>query len=790
MSAPFRRTIHVDLPILHQDQVNAYLLPGRFKAIRCGRRWGKALALDTPIPTSNGWKAMGDLDVGDCVFGDDGKPCHVTFVSEVMINRECFDVVFSDGSRITADAEHGWSTWDKRSRKNIRRGQKGQRGGAVSPKVRTTMEIAASLRVKDERNHSIECCAPIECGHMVYGIPPYVLGVWLGDGHTGGSSFTSNDPQIAEELRREGQPVHKSKAKYAWSTADRMKESGFAPLQTRLKSLGVIGNKHIPTAYLRGSILQRLALLQGLMDTDGYVSGANGQCEYVSVSRRLADDVFELVLSMGIKATMSVGDARLYGRYISPKYRIKFSTDISVFRLKRKADRLYRKRKFRIDHRFIEDVIPVPSVPVRCIQVDNKSHLYLAGRSFISTHNTDLGKTVAGDDISKGKFVGWFAPDYKRISEAFLELVEIIKPIRYSSSKVDKVIRTISGGRADFWTLDDPLAGRSRMYHTVIIDEAAFTGKEMMDTWSKSILPTLLDFTGRCLVLSNTNGIDPENFFWRICNQPEHGFVQYHAPTFNNPHVPRKMPNETDADYALRRQETYDQLRRDNHPLVYQQEYLAEFVDWSGTAFFELAKMLVDGKPVPVPPRLDTVFAVIDTATKTGQENDGTGVIYFGYTKYAPVHPLVILDYDYAQIEGSLLETWLPTVFAKLDEFTKTLNARSGSSGAWIEDKSSGMVLLQSAMRKGMKVHAIDSKLTSVGKVERAIAVSSYVFKGDVKISEFAFNKVVPYKGAVRNHMVAQIVGFRVGSKERTDDDLLDSFSYGLSIALGNQQGF
>ena len=81
------------------------------------------------------------------------------------------------------------------------------------------------------------------------------------------------------------------------------------------------------------------------------------------------------------------------------------------------------------------------------------------------------------------------------------------------------------------------LAGRAE-YHRVIINEAAFTNPNMMDIWEKSIKPTLLDYGGSALVLSNTNGIDAQNFFWRICNQPEHGFVEYHAPSHNNPFLP------------------------------------------------------------------------------------------------------------------------------------------------------------------------------------------------------------------------------------------------------------
>jgi hypothetical protein len=141
-------------------------------------------------------------------------------------------------------------------------------------------------------------------------------------------------------------------------------------------------------------------------------------------------------------------------------------------------------------------------------------------------------------------------------------------------------------------------------------------------------------------------------------------------------------------------------LKRDNDPLVYAQEYLAEFVDWSGVAFFARDNLLVQGQPVPFPKHCNGVFAVIDTASKTGTDNDATAVTYFAVDPYGP-YPLVILDWDIVQIEGSLLETWLPSVFQRLEDLARACRARAGSMGAMIEDKSSGMILLQQALRRG-----------------------------------------------------------------------------------------
>ncbi len=399
------------------------------------------------------------------------------------------------------------------------------------------------------------------------------------------------------------------------------------------------------------------------------------------------------------------------------------------------------------------------------------------------------GEVLAVESAVRGQYVGWFAPDYKIQSEAFNEMLDVMEPVVTSSNKNDGVIRTMLNGRIDFWSLENERAGRSRRYHLVVIDEAAFTkNNTMMDIWRLSIEPTLLDYNGDALAMSNANGNDPENFFYAICNDPSHGFTEYHAPTMANPLLPLRQRDETESEWLVRREETFDKLKREKHPLVFKQEYLAEFVDWSGVSFFSIERLLFDEQPVEYPRLCDTVFAVIDSAIKTGKTNDGTGVIYVAYQSRE--QKLIILDWDLIQIEGSMLEGWIPGVFLRCQELANQCNARHGSIGAFIEDKASGIVLAQQAARRQWPLRPIDSKLTSVGKVERAISVSGYVYSRKVLLSRYAFDKTSMYKGHNRNHLVSQVTGFRVDVKDQIDDDLLDTFCYAIALSLGNDKGF
>jgi len=390
-----------------------------------------------------------------------------------------------------------------------------------------------------------------------------------------------------------------------------------------------------------------------------------------------------------------------------------------------------------------------------------------------------MGATIVCNGAARSENWGIFAPDYKITSETYQEISQILEPITTQSSKVDGVIRTRGGGRVDFWTLNNPRAGRSRRYHGVIIDEAAFADGDMRAIWEQSIKPTLLDFRGVAWVFSTPAGKDDENWFYAICNDPASEWAQFHAPTASNPFLP--------ADEVAK-------LELENSPEVFRQEYLAEFVDWSGVAFFPIESLLVGGQPLPMPTKCDTVLAIVDTAIKSGAEHNSTAVTYFAYDSLLTSAQTKILDWDIIQIEGADQATWLPSVFNRCEELARQCGARRGSSGALIEDKATGTVLLQQArnlQRQGKyaPAHAIESKLTSMGKDERAIAASPYVYAGDVKITDYAFNKTKVHKRISANHLVKEITNFRVGSKATDGLDLLDTFTYGVLMTRGANSG-
>ena len=423
-----------------------------------------------------------------------------------------------------------------------------------------------------------------------------------------------------------------------------------------------------------------------------------------------------------------------------------------------------------------ETTITLPTLhpdQVKAYQYKSRHKAIRCGRRW---GKTALAVVIVVNDVIRGKSVGWFVPQYKILSEAYRELADLLHPLIVSASKIEGVIRLNTGGRIDFWSLENERAGRSRKYHTIIIDEAAFAGPNMIEIWERAIEPTLVDYRGSAWALSTPNGDDPKNFFWKVCNEPKLGFVEYYAPSSNNPYLP---PSEI------------EHMKQIKHPLVFAQEYLAKFIDFSGDSLFLKESLLVNGEPLPYPRRCEQVFATMDTAVKSGLQHDATAVVYWAYDRFNAA-PLKILDYDIVRIDGYLLESWVPRVFARVEELARECGAVLGPDGVIIEDKQTGSVLLQQALSRGWPARPVESKMTALGKSERAIASSNYVFQGLIKITQHAHDKIVRFDDSDRNHLLSQIARFRVGDKSNAAaaDDLFDCFCFGILTALGNSDGY
>jgi hypothetical protein len=358
----------------------------------------KGLALDTRIPTPDGWTTTGQLAVGDKVFGSDGRPCTVTKVYPVQQQRECYVVKFKTGSPIVTDDVQLWE---------ISRNRNGGSNPCEQETVLlSTRELREQLRAKGgNRQLRVRTTAALELPEAELPVDPYVLGVWLGDGDRHGGQICQGK-QDADEvfgyIRARGYSLGKDLAKRedglrkhtVLGLLKQLQAAGCVILvkdSSRVKGQGYLGEKLIPERYLRASRSQRLELLRGIMDADGDQHKTRNQSRLTTVNKKFAYQVEELAASLGWKPYTVPVKKQGFGKvYEDPAYQVLFtSSDDNPFHLKRKAElvRPLRAGVRQLGYRMVQEVELVSSVPTRCIDVDSADRLFLATEQFIPVHN-------------------------------------------------------------------------------------------------------------------------------------------------------------------------------------------------------------------------------------------------------------------------------------------------------------------------------------------------------------------------------------------------------------------
>ena len=360
-------------------------------------RAGMGLADGTPIPTPDGWTTVGEIPVGQQAFDERGEPCTVIGVYPQGDQPVC-RVIFDDWSILVSGARQPWVTLTQSHRAKIHKETRYLEQWASCLMRFTTEEIGRNPLYRAgtlvEAMHTIPLARPLQLPERHLPIDPYLLGLWLGDGTSGAADITchpDDEPHYRKRalaagenwrIRNFGGPG----GDILTCTLSGEPQPRFL---TRLRELGVKRNKHIPNLYLRSGNEQRLALLQGLMDSDGHVD-QRGLAEYTSISVKLARGVLELALTLGQKAVLGKGVATLDGRVISDKWRVWFTPTIYPASLPRKTDRLtgFLERRegiplTRLSQRYIRAASYAGTRRTTGIVVDSPSRLFLAGRSMI-----------------------------------------------------------------------------------------------------------------------------------------------------------------------------------------------------------------------------------------------------------------------------------------------------------------------------------------------------------------------------------------------------------------------
>ena len=626
------------------------------------KRGGKALTLDTPIATPNGFVPMGKIRVGDSVIGRDGKPTKVVGVypqGKVPV----YKVKFSDGAEIRTCGNHLWEV--KFHDETIHWGS----GSCYCTKIVTTEELFNSkLKSDTHRLYSVRYCEPVQFRKRELMLHPYIMGALIGDGCLRDATpmFTSFDDEIVEHMRDvlpETDDMHCQDAKrgrYLISAKGGVKNGGTVRSVTAsaLEYYGVnrkgSADKFVPTEYLYSDVEDRLELLRGLLDTDGYAD--NHRIEFSTVSKQLAEQVQFLCRSLGGYSTIRSRMGKYRGKDGSvietrTNYRVslQFPHGVNPFHLKRKSEKYSPKREAL--YHYIESVELCGEDYAQCICVDNEDHLYLASKYFVPTHNSQSGINFVnwisgkhpdrstlmegtGDDLVKSFYLGCLEylqqpneylfydvfPKSKLVQQnADTKIINLVEKSRFPTIMCRSIdARQVGLSEAtNVLYLDDCVEGREEAKNRDLMDKKweIISG----DVMGRAIEGTPIIATGTRYSLYDPIGrlqeeAERQGWKWRAIELPALNENDESNYEYYNPKIGQMV--FTTAFFKEQR----DMLTAEQWESEFQQQPFEAkgllFPDNSLNRFFEL--------PTEEP---DSVIAVCDTA-ESGSDSTSMGIFY------------------------------------------------------------------------------------------------------------------------------------------------------------------
>lgn len=486
----------------------------RFNIAKLPRQSGKALALDTPIPTPTGWTTMGDLSVGDTILSPNGDSVSVNMKTETMYNHDCYKIYFDNGEEIIADADHLWSVnssyW------------------SAENKVITSKEIYNIYQSKPTNKRGkgvagslyVPVSKPTTLAKNNLSIDPYLLGVWLGNGYSADSriiahkdDFKFYKKSINVEYERESDNCIRFKVKN---------------LQAKLKSNSLLKNKHIPMEYLRSSIEDRMELLMGLMDTDGSVKRNTRSYEFYQKNYEFTLQFVELLSSLGIKSKIRY--KKIKGNYY---HTVSFSTTERVFKLPRKLELCDHERPTRPNERrhYIHKIEKVSSVPVACIQVDSNDHLFLCGNTFIPTHNSTtvvsylLHYALFNPNVKIAILANKAETSRELLSRLQLSYENLPKWLQQGVGSWNRGSLELENGSKIIAASTSSSAVRGNSFNIIFLDEFAFVPTHIAEEFFSSVYPTISSGkTTKVIIISTPKGM---NMFYKFWHDAERGKNSY-----------------------------------------------------------------------------------------------------------------------------------------------------------------------------------------------------------------------------------------------------------------------
>ena len=345
----------------------------------------KGLPLDTPILTDKGWVNMGDLTIRHKVFDKDGKICNIKNISNIH-NKKCLKIKFDNNEEIISDFEHRWL---------IHKGNNKKGNVMTSQEIKDYLD-SFSKPISSFQTLRILNNAPIDIKNITLPIDPYVFGVWLGDGHKVDGKITQMNKKVWKEIEHRGYILGPDLSQGNSGLAQTRTVYG---LQKELRKLNLLKNKHLPSIFILSSKEQKMDILRGLMDSDGYYNKHRKRFVLSTTKKNQVEFCTELLASLGIKSTI-IPCNKYYKEKIIKGFDVCFSTDLfNPFLCRNENIKVMTNNQNK--YRRIVSVEEVKQVPTKCIEVDSLSHTFLCTKRLIPTHNTneDLFKNYKGKTL-------------------------------------------------------------------------------------------------------------------------------------------------------------------------------------------------------------------------------------------------------------------------------------------------------------------------------------------------------------------------------------------------------
>jgi len=447
----YRHPIPIGIPGI-DNLLKGGLAKGELGVILAPTGVGKSLPNSEPVLTPNGWVKMGDIKLGDKIIGSDGNEQYVIGVYPQGV-RSIYKVEFTDDTFVNCDEEHLWSvnTLNMRTAKTRVKGESVYKPN-YGYKVVKTSDMMSSIKKNSRYNYRLPVVSPINFNEKEVLINPYLLGLLLGDGSIceSGVRISTKDDELFDNISYLNE--HSSFNEYFRTETKSIKSINLkSGIKQRLNEYGLLNkksnNKFIPKDYLYNSVKNRVSLLQGLMDTDGYVN-KNSTVQFTTISEQLCNDVRELVLSLGgtVKINTKVPKYVYNGvkkeGQLAYTITMSFANDIVPFKLLRKVSKYYKRKKY-LEQKYVKAITYSHNEEATCIKVSNPDELFVT-RDYVLTHNTTVLSKIANHAFNLGYNVLqiFFEDNPKIIQRKHFTMWTGIAPDELSFNK-DKVMEKV-----------------------------------------------------------------------------------------------------------------------------------------------------------------------------------------------------------------------------------------------------------------------------------------------------------------------------------------------------------